>query len=44
MADYTDDHQDAPISDAADKVRDGGSSIDEMTPDVQTGQDQEPPD
>lgn len=44
MADYTDDHQDAPRSGAADKVRDGGRSIDEMTPDVQTDPDQEPPD
>lgn len=43
MADYTDDHQDAPKSGAADKVRDGGQSIGELAPDVQNP-DQEPPD
>ena len=44
MADYTDDHQNGSASDAAHKARDGGQSIPEMTPDVQTGPDQEPPD
>lgn len=44
MADYTDDHQDVSKSGAADKVRGGERSVDDLTPDVQTKPDQEPPD
>ena len=44
LADYTDDQQGAPKSDAVGQARDSRKSIGEMTPDVQASPDQEPPD